>query len=120
MITQTFEHITKPWGGEAILALTEKYCLKQLHINAGHRTSLQYHDEKMESIYIVSGTGELTFSDEDGVLRSAQFGPGCGWTVKPKQIHQMKATTDVVYYEASTTELQDVVRVADDYGRKDV
>ncbi len=43
--------------------------------------------------------------------------PGDSYHVKPGTVHRMRAVTDVDVLEVSTPEVDDVVRVEDDYGR---
>jgi mannose-6-phosphate isomerase-like protein (cupin superfamily) len=105
--------IEKPWGHEEIWAHTDKYVGKLLYINNGHRLSLQYHNIKDESMRVLSG--ELTF-----VLDNKTFilHEGDIVHVLPGQIHRMEANNgNVIVIEVSTPELDDIVRVDDDYIR---
>jgi len=110
--------IEKPWGYEEIWAQTEKYVGKMLTILPGHRLSLQYHEIKEETIYVLEG--ELlvwTSEDENTVYR---VGKGTTYHVNPKQIHRFgapKGNQLTRLIEVSTPELDDVVRIADDYNR---
>jgi mannose-6-phosphate isomerase-like protein (cupin superfamily) len=107
--------VEKNWGFEVIWAETEDYVGKLLHINAGHRLSLQYHELKEETIYVVSGT--LYIYDGEG--RITKLNPGHSFHVKPLQIHRFGANESAVeIMEVSTPHLDDVVRLEDDYGRK--
>ena len=105
--------VSKPWGYEIWLALNDKYCFKQLVIHKGHRFSLQYHKIKRETIFIESGQANVTI---DGGL--IQCNPGDVLDITPGMEHRIEAVTDLVLYEASTPEVNDVVRIGDDYGRK--
>lgn len=106
-------YVEKPWGHEEIWARTDKYVGKVLFIKKGHRLSLQYHNVKDETIRVIHGM--LTFTLGDQVLTLA---PGESIHVKPGTVHRMEAKeTDVILVEVSTTELDDVIRLADDYGR---
>ena len=108
------EIIQKPWGYEEILSITDHYVVKRMVINAGHRMSLQYHNIKEETIYVISGC--LIVEDKTHKIKLM---PGCTYHVKPKEIHRFGAEIDgpVVLLECSTTELHDVVRLEDDYSR---
>ena len=109
--------INKPWGYELHWAVTDRYVGKVLHVNAGHALSLQYHNRKDETVYVYSG--RLLFEiDRDGELVSRELGPGDAVHVPPKTIHRMTAIEDCDVLEASTPELDDVVRLDDRYGRK--
>lgn len=114
------ETILKPWGHEIIWAKTDKYVGKILHINEGQRLSLQYHVMKEETIYVLEGVLELVL--EEGSRRDKQsifLEPGDSFHIPPLTVHRFAATqrTDVKLMEVSTTELDDVVRIEDDYSR---
>ena len=64
--------VEKPWGHEIIWAETTNYVGKLLHINAGHRLSLQYHEVKEETVYVLSGT--LYIYDGEGKI--TKLNPG--------------------------------------------
>ena len=49
------KRVPKPWGYEIIWAHTDRYVGKVLHINAGHALSVQYHNHKDETVYLLSG-----------------------------------------------------------------
>jgi len=105
--------IDKPWGYEELIELNSKYCLKKLLMRAGKRCSLQYHEKKIETIYVLSGDLYIE-TDKDTIV----LNPGQTITLKPGDIHRMSAKdNDAVYLESSTPELEDVIRIEDDYGR---
>lgn len=105
--------VPKPWGREVWLELNEKYCYKRLYLNKGYRTSLQYHNKKLETNYIVSGDAVVQLDDEIHTMTAGDF-----FTVQPGVVHRIIAVTDVVLQEVSTPEVDDVVRVEDDFDRK--
>lgn len=108
--------VEKPWGYELHWARTDRYVGKIIHVNKGHALSLQYHNVKDETIYLWSG--KLLFEIEvDGKLVGREMQPGEAVHVTPKTIHRMTAIEDSDILEASTPELQDVVRLEDRYGR---
>ena len=110
--------IEKPWGWELIWAETDKYAGKILFIEEGHRLSLQYHEEKEETVYVLSGTLEVVFGSKEDALSSRMLVEGESFHVKPNTIHRFCAPNgDVKLVEVSTTELDDVVRLSDDYKR---
>jgi len=110
--------VEKPWGYEVHWAKTERYVGKIIHVNKGHALSLQYHNFKDETIYLLSG--KLLFEiDRDGSLTGREMLPGEAVHVTPKTIHRMTALEDSDVLEASTPELTDVVRLEDRYGRSD-
>lgn len=110
-------HVPKPWGHETIWAHTERYVGKILHITAGHSLSVQYHEVKDETIYLLSGTMKY-WVDTDGELRDVQLKQGDAFRITPGTVHYMEAVTDCDILEASTPELDDVIRLKDRYGRE--
>jgi mannose-6-phosphate isomerase len=109
--------VPKPWGHEVIWAHTERYVGKILHIDAGHALSVQYHERKDETVYLLSG--ELIYwVKDDGELRDMKLGKGEAFRITPGTVHYMEAVTDCDVLEASTPELDDVVRLSDRYGRE--
>ena len=110
--------VEKPWGHELIWAHTERYAGKVIVIEAGRRLSLQYHERKLESILVVSGRLRLHLEDGDGVLRSWELGPGESLLIPVGRRHRFEAIERVELFEVSSPELDDVIRVEDDYGRE--
>jgi mannose-6-phosphate isomerase len=108
--------VEKPWGYELIWALTDRYAGKILHVKAGHVLSLQYHNRKDETMHLLSG--ELTLRTQAGdTLVSRPLKAGESVHIPPKLIHQIEAVVDSDVLEASTPELDDLVRLQDRYGR---
>ena len=115
----TVTHVPKPWGHETIWAHTERYVGKILHINAGHELSVQYHNRKDETVYLL--WGEIIYRvqrEGDDILDDVQLNVGESFRITPGTIHQMIAVTDCDVLEVSTPELDDVVRLSDKYGRE--
>ena len=111
--------VSKPWGYEIIWAVSERYVGKILHINAGHELSVQYHNKKDETVYLLSG--EIVYRVQrngDDVLDDVRLQVGESYRIIPGTIHQMIAVTDCDVLEVSTPELEDVVRLSDKYGRE--
>lgn len=109
--------ISKPWGSEELLELNESYMMKRLTMKKGHRCSLQYHREKVETIYVLSGALNIYIGKDIGSMSSTLFGPGDSVTIMAGVIHRMEAIEDCIYLESSTPEIDDVVRISDDYSR---
>ena len=113
--------IEKPWGFEEIWAQTGDYVGKILHINTGHRLSLQFHRQKEETIRVLSGILEVVHSEDsvDGQIISTILEEGDIFHVYPMMVHRFCASqgTDVELLEVSTNYLEDVVRLEDDYSR---
>lgn len=107
----------KPWGKEILVAHTARYALKDIHMLAGTRSSLQHHAEKLETILVLAGQIAVEQGATVQTLATKIFGPGESYTVSPGIIHRVTVLEDARLIEASTPELDDVVRHADDYGR---
>jgi len=106
--------VYKPWGKELWLELNHRYCYKRLHINAGKKTSYQYHEQKLETNYIIEGTAEVWLENDEGVVEKTVMKAGEFFTVVPPRKHRIIAITDVILQEASTPEVDDVIRISDD------
>jgi mannose-6-phosphate isomerase-like protein (cupin superfamily) len=112
-------HVPKPWGHETIWAHTDRYVGKILHIKAGQALSVQYHERKDETVYLLNG--EMKYWVQlpgDTELRDQALSTGQSFRITPGTIHYMEAVTDCDVLEASTPELDDVVRIKDRYGRE--
>ncbi|MPZ24253.1 MAG: cupin [Dehalococcoidia bacterium] len=111
--------VDKPWGYELIWAETEGYVGKVIHIYAGRRLSLQYHDQKLETQMLIAGRAKLIADGPDGALDEVEMMPWKGYTIRPYQRHRLVAIDDCDVIEASTPEAGVTVRLADDYRRPD-
>jgi mannose-6-phosphate isomerase-like protein (cupin superfamily) len=110
--------VAKPWGYELWYALTDRYAGKILHVEAGHRLSLQFHERKDESSYLLSGRLKLIKGASADDLTELEIGPGHTWRNVPGEVHTIEALEDADVLEVSTPELDDVVRLSDRYGRE--
>ena len=110
--------IEKPWGREEVIEINDKYMVKKLTMWAGHRCSLQYHNIKKETIYVLSGVLNIIQGETEETLTDKYYRSGDTITIPPKYIHRMEGIEDSVYLESSTPEMDDVVRLSDDYQRK--
>jgi mannose-6-phosphate isomerase len=110
------QRVPKPWGYELIFANTDRYVGKILHITRGESLSLQYHEVKDETLFVVAGELRLTL-ERDGERRELILREGEAFHIPPLLIHRMEALVDTDVAEVSTTELHDVVRLEDRYGR---
>lgn len=112
-------HVPKPWGHETIWAHTDRYVGKILHVTAGHALSVQYHERKDETVHLL--TGELRYWVQlpgETELRDQRLVAGESFRITPGTVHYMEAVSDCDILEASTPELDDVVRLQDRYGRQ--
>ena len=110
--------VEKPWGHELVWAETDRYAGKILVIETGRRLSLQYHEAKLESILVVSGRLRLHLEDDGGVVQTEDLGPGAARLVPVGRRHRYEAIERVELFEVSSPELDDVVRISDDFGRE--
>ncbi len=105
--------VEKPWGREVWIANEKEYAGKILELKKGFHTSLHYHKSKKETMYVLEGKVRLKFEKNEVKLREGQ-----SVVVNTNEIHRIIAETDVKIFEISTSQLDDVIRVEDDYGRK--
>lgn len=105
--------VDKAWGFEEIWAKTDRYVGKMLHIKAGHRLSLQYHEVKDETILVLRGRIILHHNGTEQILEEGETAH-----IKAGNQHRFCAIDEnVVLLEVSTPELDDVIRIEDDYNR---
>ncbi len=109
--------IEKPWGKEEILEINKRYMFKRLTMKKGHRCSLQYHNTKHETIYVLEGKLNIFIGSSIDNIEAKVFHPNMSVTLEPGIIHRMEALEDCIYLEASTPEIDDVIRLNDDYNR---
>lgn len=109
--------VDKPWGYEVWWAVTDRYAGKVLVVRAGHRLSLQYHERKDETCLLLSGELLLHSGPTVDDVAVEPLSPGATWRNEPGRIHTIEAVTDAHVIEVSSPELDDVVRIADAYGR---
>ena len=109
--------IDKPWGKEEVIEVNDRYMMKKLTMWKDHRCSLQFHNIKQETIYILSGKLRIISGSNQENLGEKVYEADEYITLEPGVIHRMEAVEDAVYLEASTPEMDDVVRLSDDYQR---
>ena len=110
--------VDKPWGHELVWARTGRYVGKILHVKAGHVLSLQYHNFKDETMHVLRG--ELILRTQPGLgdtLVARPFKAGESVHIPARLVHQIEAVVDTDVLEASTAQLDDLVRLQDRYGR---
>jgi len=110
------ERVDKPWGYELRFVHTDRYAGKLLFVQAGSQLSLQYHERKDEAFLVHDGTMELVLG-RGADRRVERLGPGDSRRIVPGTVHRFRAVTDTTLFEVSTPELEDVVRLEDDFGR---
>ena len=111
--------VDKPWGHEEVFAFVDgKFCGKAIHITDGHSLSLQYHEQKEETMSVQSGRLRVEIGLHEDALEEFELDPGESIHLLPFTRHRVTAIGDTVMLEASTTQLTDVVRLEDRYGRQ--
>lgn len=108
--------VSKPWGHELVFAENERYAGKILHLDAGQCLSLQYHERKDETLYVLSGDVRLEVG-EDGAMKKVRLKAGEAFRIRPGVRHRLSADRAAEIVEVSSPELDDVVRLEDRYGR---
>jgi mannose-6-phosphate isomerase len=117
MDEQLPREINKPWGSEIWYAHTDRYAGKILRVKAGHKLSVQYHSEKDETSYLLTGHLLIEQGETAETMRRHELQQGAAWRNVPKVVHTLEALEDSVILEVSTPELHDVIRLEDRYGR---
>ena len=105
------------WSMLFPMELNDKYCYKRIYINAGTRTSYQYHENKLETNYIIDGKAEVWLENDEGTVEKTMMKKDDSFTVIPPRKHRVIALTDLILQEVSTPEVDDVIRIEDDSGR---
>lgn len=114
-----YKVVHKPWGKEEWLELNDAYCYKRIYINAGYKTSYQYHQFKKETNYLIEGTAEVWLENDEGVVEKKIMKAGEFFNVTPPKKHRVIAITDIILQEVSTPHVDDVFRINDEFNRAD-
>jgi mannose-6-phosphate isomerase-like protein (cupin superfamily) len=110
--------VEKPWGWELVWAEADDYAGKLLFVRAGESLSLQYHELKDESWLVQEGRARLELGDVGAELEAIEIAPGDAFRFRPRTVHRVTALEDTLVIEVSTTQLDDVIRLEDRYGRE--
>ena len=110
--------VAKPWGYELRFAITERYLGKVIHVNRGEALSLQYHEAKDETLLMTRGAMDLELEDDGGRMQTHHLHEGDVVRIVPGRRHRMIAVEDCEFFEVSSPEIDDVVRLEDRYGRQ--
>ncbi len=120
MVNPFLQKIPKPWGYELVFTPPEAPTVgKLLHLNAGSRFSLQYHEIKEETLILVNGEAKITLGENENNLTTEEMRKNSGYFIPKGLIHRCEAITDCDILESSTKEEGTTVRIEDDYMRKD-
>ena len=110
--------VDKPWGHELRFAITDRYLGKVIHVNTGEALSLQYHERKDETLLVTKGVMDLELEDEAGAMQTHRMSSGDVVRIVPGRKHRMVAMEECEFFEVSSPEITDVVRLEDRYGRE--
>jgi len=110
--------VEKPWGWELVWAEADAYVGKLLFVRAGESLSLQYHEAKDESWLVQEGRARHELAAVGAELEAIEIAPGDAFRFRPRTVHRVTALEDTLVVEVSTTQLDDVVRLEDRYGRE--
>lgn len=117
-ITPFQKKVEKPWGYEIIYTPDDAPAVgKIIYVNAGERLSLQYHDEKMETLCLIDGKALITLGDKDGETIEENMELNKGYFMRPGQIHRVSALSNITFIESSTPETGNTFRLQDDTNR---
>jgi mannose-6-phosphate isomerase-like protein (cupin superfamily) len=112
--------IKKPWGQETILTEGSlPYAVKILFVKAGQRLSLQSHDQKTETLTLISGQANISLGPNQESIKESPMKNQTGYTILPNTVHRLEAISDCQIFEASTPEKGTTKRLEDDYQRTD-
>lgn len=109
--------IDKPWGYEELLENNDFYVVKRLFMKKGCRCSLQFHEFKHETIYVLSGKLKITIGSDLDSMTDIILSENEYIAIASHVRHRMEGVSDCLYLESSTNQLDDVVRISDDYAR---
>ncbi len=110
--------VDKPWGYELIWAENDLYVGKILHVKADQSLSLQFHHQKDETMYVITGRVRIDVGPSADRLEVLDLPAGQGLRLRPGMVHRISALVDSDVLEASTPHLDDLVRLEDHYGRR--
>jgi len=117
LLIMSTRRINKPWGWEEIIEKNDKYVVKRLFMKEGEQCSLQYHEDKKETIIVLQGSLKIKLGQNGKSRHDKILNQQGTVTIKPCEVHRMIGVTDCIYIECSTPELDDVIRLEDNYGR---
>lgn len=112
------KEVIKPWGKEELIECNDNYVVKKLFMKKNECCSLQYHELKKETIYVLNGKLRLYIGTDINNLEKKEMKPGESINISPFTIHRMEGIEDSEYLECSTVELWDVIRLSDKYKRE--
>lgn len=114
------KRVEKPWGYELHFVREDMpFMGKLMHINEGHRQSMQIHDGKQETYLVTKGRAKVIWDNNKGELIETELQPNVGFTTLLGQRHRLCSITDCDILEFSSPEAGTTWRLEDDYNRPD-
>lgn len=109
----------RPWGEFSVLDEASDHKVKRITVSPGCRLSYQVHAHRSEHWFVVRGSGIVTIDGVDNPI-----GPGSCIDVPVGAAHRVASDgpKDLVLIEVQhgeSFEEEDIVRLDDDYGRKE-
>lgn len=109
----------RPWGGFRNLYSEPGVHMKTLHVSAGKKLSLQWHRYRQELWLLLSGDAQVTVGPDIGSLEEIEMEIGVVYRIPQGSLHRLGSRGGASVAEISFGEFdeEDIVRIADDYGR---
>jgi mannose-6-phosphate isomerase-like protein (cupin superfamily) len=109
--------VRKPWGYEYLAYKNENVALWVLHIAHNESTSMHCHPTKTTGLVVVDGQAKIDFIADSKLLDAP-----AKQMIRRGLFHQTQALSDngIIMFEFETpVDKDDLVRLKDNYGRKD-
>ncbi|MGB9806281.1 MAG: sugar phosphate nucleotidyltransferase [Thermoproteota archaeon] len=99
--------VDTPWGYEKNLVATEKYVIKELYIMKGFGVPLHMHEQKDETLHIISGEGEVYLNGKKLRVQSGDI-----IRIEPRTKHRIEAIERLKVFEYSTPNPEDYIELS--------
>ncbi|HVY21241.1 MAG TPA: mannose-1-phosphate guanylyltransferase/mannose-6-phosphate isomerase [Bauldia sp.] len=114
----------RPWGNYQSLDQGPRHQVKRIVVTPGARLSLQKHFHRAEHWTVVSGIADITIGPDMDNLKTIRVNPNESVHIPLGHIHRMAnpGTEPMTLIEVQIGDYlgeDDIVRLQDDYGRKD-
>ena len=108
----------RPWGWYEVIDQGERFKVKNIEVNPGHRLSLQKHHHRTEHWIVVSGTAEVQLNDARQLIGAHQR-PYIPLGCKHRLSNPGKIPLKLIQVQSGPyLEEDDIERFEDDHGRK--
>ena len=71
-LTETHLTVARPWGSYTVLEDGERYKIKRIVVNPGHKLSMQMHHHRSEHWVVIAGTARIVNGDQEIYLEENQ------------------------------------------------